>query len=353
MSLLEINNLHVEFETREETVYALNGVNLEVDTNQVLGVIGESGCGKSVTAMSIMRLLESPPGHITEGEIRYDGENLLELSEEEMNEIRGDDISMIYQDPMESLNPSLTVGYQVMEPLLAHRDISKKSARNQAIETLKKCGLADANRIMDEYPHSLSGGMQQRVMIAMAVITDPKLLICDEPTTALDVTIQAQILDLLSDLRRDFETSMIFITHDIPVVSEIADEIAVMYAGNVVEVSPIDRFHDDPLHPYTKLLLESMPRIRQSMEQLPTIDGVVPTFNDPPTGCVFASRCPDHLGSECDEIEPSLDLPPETDLNQKVACHLYDETVGQESVTASDRTGDVQARSGVSEEERS
>lgn len=353
MSLLEITNLHVEFETREETVYALNGVNLEVDTNQVLGVIGESGCGKSVTAMSIMRLLETPPGRITDGEIRYDGENLLELSEQEMNEIRGNEISMIYQDPMESLNPSLTVGYQVMEPLLAHRDISKRFARDRAVETLKQCGLADAERIMDEYPHSLSGGMQQRVMIAMAVITDPKLLICDEPTTALDVTIQAQILDLLSDLREEFNTSMVFITHDIPVVSEVADKVAVMYAGKVMEMSPIDRFHDDPLHPYTELLLESMPKVRQSMDQLPTIDGVVPTFNDPPTGCVFASRCPEHLGRECDEIDPSLKSPSEADAEQEVACHLYDETIGHNSVATSEQSSSVQSRSGFSEGERS
>lgn len=342
MSLLEINDLHVQFETREETVYALNGVNLEVEADQVLGVIGESGCGKSVTALSIMGLLQSPPAKITDGEILYRGEDLLELSESELDDIRGNEISMIYQDPMESLNPSLTVGYQVMEPLLAHRDITKTEARERAIETLEECGLADAERIMNEYPHALSGGMQQRVMIAMAVITEPTLLICDEPTTALDVTIQAQILDLLSELREEFDTSMIFITHDIPVVSEVADNIAVMYAGKVVETSTIDQFHDNPLHPYTEKLLESMPKLEQSAEKLPIIEGVVPTFNEPPTGCVFASRCPEYLGEECDAVTPVLESPPEAGPGHEVACHLYEESPAAEGAAHGNETDDPQ-----------
>lgn len=319
MTLLEIDDLHVRFETHQETVHAINGVHLEVDENEVLGVIGESGCGKSVTALATMGLIDSPPGEITHGNIRYEGRDLLGLSETELDEIRGDEISMIYQDPMESLNPSLTVGYQVMEPLLAHRDVSKAEAREKAIETLEACGLADAERLMDEYPHSLSGGMQQRVMIAMAIITEPNLLIADEPTTALDVTIQAQIMELLTDLQETFDTSMVFITHDIPVVTEIADRIAVMYAGKIIESGTVQQFIDNPLHPYTQKLMESIPKIGEIRDDLPIIEGVVPTFNEPPEGCVFASRCPEHLGAECDEVSPEPMNPSEAEAGHETA----------------------------------
>lgn len=325
VTLLEISDLRIRFDTARETVHALNGVNLTLGSDQTLGVIGESGCGKSVTALSIMGLVDSPPGVIEGGEIRYRGQNLLDLSESELNNIRGNEISMIYQDPMEALNPSLTIGYQVMEPLLEHADVSKSTAWERAVETLTQCGLADAERIMDEYPHGLSGGMQQRVMIAMGIITEPDLLIADEPTTALDVTIQAQILGLLSDLQERLGMSMIFITHDIPVVNEIADRIAVMYAGRVAEVAATEHIVNNPMHPYTELLLESMPKPDQAPDRLPVIEGVVPTFDQEPTGCVFASRCPEHLGKECDSIVPTLRESVEARPGQQTACHLYDE----------------------------
>lgn len=323
VTLLEISDLKIRFDTARETVHALNGVNLELESNQTLGIIGESGCGKSVTALSIMGLVDSPPGVIEGGEIRYRGQNLLDLSESELNNIRGNEISMIYQDPMEALNPSLTIGYQVMEPLLEHTDVSKSTARERAVETLKQCGLADAERIMDDYPHGLSGGMQQRVMIAMGIITEPDLLIADEPTTALDVTIQAQILGLLSELKERLGMSMIFITHDIPVVNEVADRLAVMYAGRVAEVAATKDIVDNPMHPYTELLLESMPKSDRAPDRLPVIEGVVPTFDEEPTGCVFASRCPKHLGDECDSVAPILRESAEARSGQQTACHLY------------------------------
>ncbi|NUE03678.1 ABC transporter ATP-binding protein [Halorubraceae archaeon YAN] len=323
MTLLELKNLHVRFKTRAETVYAVNGVNFQVEENQVLGVIGESGCGKSVTALSIMGLLPSPPADIHQGEILYKGTNLLDLSEKELNRIRGNEIAMIYQDPMEALNPSLKIGFQVMEPLLTHRDISKADARERAIKILNECGLADAERIMGQYPHSLSGGMQQRVMIAMALITEPSLLIADEPTTALDVTIQAQIMDLLDNLRNDFNTSMVFITHDIPVVSGISDRIAVMYAGKVVETATVEQFMENQLHPYTQSLMKSIPKIGDTAEELPIIEGVVPTFDQNPKGCVFASRCPEYLGPECDNETPRLSVPTDAAQGHETACHIY------------------------------
>ncbi|WP_134671435.1 ABC transporter ATP-binding protein [Halorussus marinus] len=320
--LLEIDDLHVHFHTEEGTVEALDGVSLTVERDEVVGVIGESGCGKSVTAFSTMGLLQSPPAEVVSGSIRYDGRELLDLSDDELDGIRGDDITMIYQDPMSSLNPVLTIGHQLTEPLLAHRDISKAAARQKAIEMLEACGLADAERLMDEYPDALSGGMRQRVVIAMALITEPKLLIADEPTTALDVTIQAQIMDLLRDLREEFEMSVLIISHDLAVISEIADRMAVMYAGNVVETCSMRELFEAPLHPYTRKLAESIPSLETSVQRLPTIEGTVPELIDPPTGCRFASRCPDYIGSECDEIDPQL-AEPEGIRDHEVACHYY------------------------------
>jgi len=320
--LLEIDNLHVRFHTEEGTVHALNGINLSIGRNEVIGIIGESGCGKSVTALSVMGLLSTPPAEVVRGSIRYDGQDLLELSNDEMNEIRGNDISMIYQDPMSSLNPVLEVGYQITEGLLSHRDISEAEARDRATEMLDACGIGDAERIMDEYPHELSGGMRQRVMIAMALITEPELLIADEPTTALDVTIQAQILDLLRDLQAEHETSMVFISHDLPAVSEIADRIAVMYAGNVVESCQIGSLFENPLHPYTRKLTESIPTLEGSTGDLPSIDGTVPSMLNPPQGCMFADRCPQYIGDECREFDPELE-PVDGVAEHRVACHLY------------------------------
>lgn len=322
MSLLEIDDLHVRFHTEEGTVHALNGVSLSVGRDEVLGIIGESGCGKSVTMLSVMGLLQSPPAEVVSGTIEFEGTDLLSLTERELNEIRGNDISMIYQDPMTSLNPSLNIKKQVTEPLLSHREISKSEAREQAIETLDACGLPDPERILSEYPHELSGGMRQRVMIAMALITEPKLLIADEPTTALDVTIQAQILDLFRDLRQQFDTSIVFITHDIPVISELADRLAVMYTGRVVETSDLDEFFDNPLHPYTRMLWESIPKLETDVERLPVIEGTVPDLYQPIEGCPFASRCPEHHGDPCDQIVPEQEGFEHLNDHQ-VACHLY------------------------------
>lgn len=324
--LLEIDDLQVHFHTEEGTVEALDGVSLSIGRDEVLGVIGESGCGKSVTALSTMGLLQSPPADIVGGSIRYDGQELLDLSDEELNQIRGDDITMIYQDPMSSLNPVLTIGHQVKEPLLAHRDISEGEAHERAIEMLDAVGLADGERLMEEYPDALSGGMRQRVVIAMALITEPKLLIADEPTTALDVTIQAQIMDLLTDLQKEFEMSILFISHDLAVISEIADRVAVMYAGAVVEDCNMRTLFEAPLHPYTRKLAESIPSLETRSDRLPTIEGTVPELINPPTGCRFAGRCPQYIGEVCDAVEPELKTPPELgNSDHEVACHLYDD----------------------------
>lgn len=319
--LLEVRDLSVQFHTEDGVVEALDRVNLTLETDQILGVIGESGCGKTVTVLSVMGLLDTPPAKVTNGEILFNGRDLLKLSDEEVNSLRGDELAMIYQDPMSSLNPTLKVGYQVAEPLMIHRDMSKAEAYDRAIETLEACGLADADRIVDQYPHSLSGGMRQRVVIAMALINEPDLLVADEPTTALDVTIQAQIVDLLHELQRDHGMSMVFITHDLPLVGEIADRISVMYAGNVVENCAVEELFENPLHPYTRKLSESIPRQNRTYDRLPTIDGTVPSLVDI-SGCRFASRCPQYIGDECDGIRPELErVTPESD--HTVSCHLY------------------------------
>jgi len=329
-NILTVEDLKVDFHTEEGTVHALDGVSFEVGYDEVLGVIGESGCGKSVTVLSVMGLLQSPPADIVAGTIEYEGTDLLSVSDEELNEIRGGQISMVYQDPMTSLNPVLTIGHQVTEPLLRHTDMSKANAREKAIEMLESCGLADADRLMDEYPHELSGGMRQRVVIAMALVTEPDLLIADEPTTALDVTIQAQIMDLLENLQEEFGMSVIFISHDLGVISEISDRIAVMYAGRVVESASMERIFESPLHPYTRKLSESIPSLDTTVDRLPTIEGQVPSLYDPPSGCRFASRCPQYHGEECDMVDPQLQ-PVESEENtaHKVACHLYTDVSGE------------------------
>ncbi|MFP8890583.1 ABC transporter ATP-binding protein [Natrialbaceae archaeon A-CW2] len=322
MSLLEIDDLHVQFHTEDGVVHALNGVSLEIDHNETLAVIGESGCGKTVTALSIMRLLRSPPAEIVSGSIIYDGRDLLSLTNREINAVRGDDITFIRQDPQAAINPALKIGYQVTESLLAHRDIGKKEARQRGIAMLEKCGLADAERLMDEYPHALSGGMLQRVMIAMALITDPKLLIADEPTTALDVTIQSQIIRVLDELKHEFETSIMLITHNLPVATSLANRVAVMYAGNVVERCSVEQLLDDPAHPYTRKLLESIPDLETTGGVLPAIEGTVPDMMEPKQGCRFAPRCPEYIGEVCDNIFPELH-PRSPGKRRTVACHLY------------------------------
>jgi oligopeptide/dipeptide ABC transporter ATP-binding protein len=304
-------------------VRAVDGVSFDVDKGELLGLVGESGCGKSITALSLMRLI-APPGRIVGGEIVFDGENLLAASEERMREIRGDDIAMIFQDPMTSLNPVYTVGEQIAEALRLHRGLSRKSAREAAIEAMREVAIPDPARRADDYPHQLSGGMRQRVMIAMALACDPKLLIADEPTTALDVTIQAQILELLNELRRTRELGVLLITHDLGVVAETADRVAVMYTGRIVEESPVEELFARPKMPYTEGLLRSVPKLTaehvKKIERLETIEGMVPSPTALPPGCHFAPRC-SHRMPRCMEGEIPLY---QLEGGVKVRCVLYD-----------------------------
>jgi oligopeptide/dipeptide ABC transporter ATP-binding protein len=306
--LLEINNLHTYFQTREGLVCAVDGVSLYLDRGELLGLVGESGCGKSITALSIMRLI-APPGKIVAGEILFDGRDLLKLSQARMREVRGNDIAMIFQDPMTSLNPVFTVGEQIAEALRLHRKLSRPEARKAAVAAMREVSIPDAELRVKDYPHQLSGGMRQRVMIAMALACDPKLLIADEPTTALDVTIQAQILELLNDLRRTRELAVLLITHDLGVVAEVADRVAVMYTGQVVEASPVDDLFARPKHPYTEGLLRSVPKLTVAtstkQRRLQTIDGTVPRLTALPPGCHFEPRCPYRM-PRCREQEIPL-----------------------------------------------
>jgi oligopeptide/dipeptide ABC transporter ATP-binding protein len=293
--LLEIKNLHTYFQTREGLVCAVDGVSLHLDGGELLGLVGESGCGKSITALSIMRLV-APPGKIVAGEIFFDGRDLLKLSNAEMRDVRGNDIAMIFQDPMTSLNPVFTVGEQIAEALRLHRKLSRSAARAAAIDAMREVAIPDPELRASDYPHQLSGGMRQRVMIAMALACDPKVLIADEPTTALDVTIQAQMLELLNELRRTRELAVLLITHDLGVVAEVADRVAVMYTGQVVEASPVDALFARPKHPYTEGLLRSVPKLTTAAmkkePRLQTIEGSVPRLTALPPGCHFEPRCP-------------------------------------------------------------
>jgi oligopeptide/dipeptide ABC transporter ATP-binding protein len=305
-------------------VKAVDGVDFEVLPGEVLGIVGESGCGKSVTSVSIMRLV-SPPGKIVEGEILFEGENLLNIPEEEMMRVRGNRISMIFQQPQSALNPVFRAGDQIAEVLDIHQSFGKEAGRNRAIELLKMVGIPEAERRADSYPHELSGGMAQRVMIAMALACVPDLLIADEPTTALDVTIQAQILDLMRDLREKFGTAVILITHDLGVIAEMADRVAVMYAGEIVEQTGAQKLFDDPFHPYTKGLIGSIPVLGRVRERLDVIPGNVPNLVNLPVGCRFAPRCVarlEHHLSICTDQRPNL-----IDINSehKVRCWLYED----------------------------
>ena len=321
--LLEVNNLHTHFQTRAGLVRAVDGVSFSLDRGELLGLVGESGCGKSITALSIMRLI-APPGKIVSGEITFDGKNLLRLSDAEMRQIRGDDIAMIFQDPMTSLNPVYTVGEQIAEALRLHRKLSRKAARDAAIQAMREVAIPDPTRRVDDYPHQLSGGMRQRVMIAMALACDPKLLIADEPTTALDVTIQAQILELLNELRTTRELAVLLITHDLGVVAEVADRVAVMYTGRIVEESPVNELFARPKHPYTEGLLRSVPKLTADdvakKTRLETIEGVVPNPTQLPPGCHFAPRCPYRLPRCTEEEIPLYQLAGEV----QVRCVLFD-----------------------------
>lgn len=292
MSLLEVKNLKTHFHTREGVVHAVDGISYSLDQGKTLGIVGESGCGKSVGAMTIMKLIPMPPGHIESGEVWFEGKNLVEASERQMQRIRGNDIAIIFQDPMTSLNPVLKIGYQLTEGMRLHLGLSKKEARERGIELLEAVGLPDARNRLDDYPHQFSGGMRQRVMIAMGLACDPKLLIADEPTTALDVTIQAQILDLLERLQDEFQMSMLLITHDLGVVAGVSDEIMVMYAGLVVEKTSTEELFANPQHPYTEALLDSIPRLDEKGRRvLANIPGLPPDLVNPPSGCRFHPRC--------------------------------------------------------------
>jgi peptide/nickel transport system ATP-binding protein len=308
--LLHVDNLKTHFHTRDGVVRAVDGVSFDVMPGETLAVVGESGCGKSVTAMSILRLLPMPPARIAGGRIAFDGRNLLDLSEPEMRKVRGNAISMIFQEPMTSLNPVLTIGRQIAEALVLHRGMSEGAAMARAAEMLRKVHIPEADRRLKQYPHELSGGMRQRVMIAMALACGPRLLIADEPTTALDVTIQAQILELMRELRDDTGASIILITHDLGVVAEIAHRVVVMYAGRKVEEAPIEELFASPRHPYTRGLLGSMPHLGDSVNEtgkrLVEIPGMVPSLREPPPGCLFAPRCP-NAGERCTREAPPLE----------------------------------------------
>ena len=301
-NLLEIRGLRTHFFTQDGTVRAVDGVTMEIGYGQTLGVVGESGCGKSITALSVMRLIERP-GKTVAGEILLEGRNLLTMSDEEMRDIRGNAMSMIFQEPMTSLNPVYRVGDQIGEAVEQHRQVGKREARDRAMEMLELVGIADARRRIDAYPHQLSGGMRQRVMIAMALSTNPDLLIADEPTTALDVTIQAQILELMKGLREQNRMAIMLITHDLGVIAEMADEVVVMYAGKVVERADVNTLFERPHHPYTRGLLASIPRLGDKRRRLEVISGVVPNPLNLPKGCLFKRRCP-HAMPVCDVPPP-------------------------------------------------
>jgi peptide/nickel transport system ATP-binding protein len=325
--LLEVENLQTHFPTRAGLVKAVNDVSFYVDAGEMLGLVGESGCGKSITALSVMRLI-APPGKIVGGSIKFKGEELTTASEERMREIRGDDISMIFQDPMTSLNPVFTVGEQIAEALRLHRNMNKEQAWKAAIDAMHEVSIPDPSRRVKDYPHQLSGGMRQRVMIAMALACNPELLIADEPTTALDVTIQAQILDLLNVLRETRQLAVLLITHDLGVVAEVADRVCVMYTGKIVEESPVDEIFEKPKMPYTQGLLRSVPKLTgreiEKASRLQTIEGVVPSPTNLPAGCHFAPRCEFRIEGVCTTGEIPLY---QLENNVKVRCVLYDKQI--------------------------
>jgi peptide/nickel transport system ATP-binding protein/oligopeptide transport system ATP-binding protein len=319
--LLQIKDLQTYFFTHEGIVKAVDGVSLTIKKGETLGLVGESGCGKSVTALSIMRLIQSPPGKIVGGQILLEGNNLLSLTEKEMRKIRGKKISMIFQEPMTSLDPMFTIGHEIMEVIKLHQGLEKEQARNKAIEALKKVRFSDPENRLNNYPHELSGGMRQRAMIAMALACNPSLLIADEPTTALDVTIQTQILQLMKDLQKELDTAVLLITHDLGVIAETCENVALMYAGYVVESSDVNTFFTKPLHPYAKGLLKSIPRLDKTTKRLDIIKGLVPNLLEIPPGCPFHPRCK-YCFNKCKKELPQLIT---IEKNHAVRCHLYGE----------------------------
>lgn len=304
-SLLQIENLQTHFFTDRGQIPAVDGIDIAINKGEIVGIVGESGCGKSVTSLSVMRLVPNPPGKIVGGSIKFKGEDLVSVSEKRMRELRGNEIAMIFQEPMTSLNPVYTVGDQIGESVRLHKKMSKKEARNRSVEMLRKVGIPRPEAIVDEYPHQLSGGMRQRVMIAMAMACNPELLIADEPTTALDVTIQAQILDLMRTLNEESHTAIMMITHDLGVVAEMCHRVVVMYAGNIMEEGDVRTILKDPKHPYTIGLLNSIPKMEGPKERLYSIPGNVPIPGSLKTGCRFAPRC-DHATDKCRAEMPSL-----------------------------------------------
>jgi oligopeptide/dipeptide ABC transporter ATP-binding protein len=332
--LLEVKNLKTYFYTEDGVVRAVDGVDFSIYPGEVLGIVGESGCGKSVTSLSIMRLI-SAPGKIVEGEINFDGKNLVTSSEEEMMQVRGNRISMIFQQPQSALNPVFRAGDQISEVLNIHQDFGKEAGRDRAVELLKLVGIPEPERRAEAFPHELSGGMSQRVMIAMALACVPDLLIADEPTTALDVTIQAQILDLMRDMKQQLGSAMMLITHDLGVIAEMANRVVVMYAGEIVEESPVVSLFDKPLHPYTQGLIGSIPVLGERRDRLDVIPGNVPNLINLPHGCRFAPRCRARVENNlsiCTEKHPELI---EITEGHKVRCWLYQNAEGHTAPTRS------------------
>lgn len=319
-TLLSVKNLKTQFYSSGRTIRALDGVSFDIEEGGAFGLVGETGCGKSVTALSILRLIPYPPGKIVEGEILFRGKNLLALTEDEMRSIRGKEISMIFQEPMTSLNPVFRIGDQMIEVIMLHQGLMRTQAFEKAVEMLDRVNIPDSKRVMMQFPHQLSGGMRQRVMIAMELSCHPFLLIADEPTTALDVTIQAQILRLIKEMKKELHTSILLITHDLGVIAEMCDRVAVMYAGSIVEQASVEEIFEDPKHPYTQGLWGAIPRIDQEKEALAVISGTVPDLSQPPLGCKFHPRC-SYRFDPCDRMIPPLF---QTSHGHLVSCYLYE-----------------------------
>ncbi|WP_327680349.1 ABC transporter ATP-binding protein [Kitasatospora sp. NBC_00458] len=328
--LLEVKDLHVEFHTRDGVAKAVNGVNYSVAAGETLAVLGESGSGKSVTAQTIMGILDMPPGKISQGQILFRGQDMLAMKEEDRRQIRGQKIAMIFQDALSSLNPVMTVGAQLGEMFRVHRGSSKKEAREKAIELMERVRIPAARQRVGDYPHQFSGGMRQRIMIAMALSMEPDLIIADEPTTALDVTVQAQVMDLLAELQAEYNMGLILITHDLGVVADVADKIAVMYAGRIVETAPVHELYANPAHPYTKGLLRSIPRLDQKGQELYAIKGLPPNLLKVPAGCAFNPRCDvatDLCRTEIPKLHQVTDKDGKELTGRRSACHLWKETL--------------------------
>ncbi|MET8624405.1 ABC transporter ATP-binding protein [Kitasatospora sp. NPDC004669] len=328
--LLEVKDLHVEFHTRDGIAKAVNGVNYSVAAGETLAVLGESGSGKSVTAQTIMGILDMPPGKVTQGQILYRGQDMLKMSNEERRKIRGRKIAMIFQDALSALNPVLSVGYQLGEMFRVHQGASKAEAKAKAIELMDRVRIPAAKQRVNDYPHQFSGGMRQRIMIAMALSLQPDLIIADEPTTALDVTVQAQVMDLLAELQAEYNMGLILITHDLGVVADVADKIAVMYAGRIVETAPVHDLYANPAHPYTKGLLRSIPRLDQKGQELYAIKGLPPNLLKVPAGCAFNPRCDvatDLCRTEIPALHHVTDKDGEELTGRRSACHLWKETL--------------------------